>query len=101
MTMAKMPIVQQGDQLFSIAEANGFVNLKDFDDKSIAAAECELAIEGAVFQLKSDSQGLSEAVISRTAQNGTLQEYQCDHKLKVTVELDAAIGDSINQAHGI
>ena len=77
------------------------MNLKDFDDKPIAAAECELAVEGAVFQLKSDSQGLIEAVISCTAQNSTLQEYQCDHKLKVTGELDAATRDSINQAHGI
>ncbi len=211
--MAKTHIVQQGDQLSGIAEANGFANfitiwdhannaslknkrknphvlfpgdelyipdktektescattkvhlfqvdlqkpklrivLKDFDEKPIADTACDLVVEGAVFQLKSDSQGLIEAVIPRTAQNGTLrvpslnleypvkighldpleeapgwqarlinlgyhagsmddsdeeqlryaiEEYQCDHKLKVTGELDAATRDSIKQAHGV
>jgi hypothetical protein len=211
--MARTYIVQQGDHLSGIAEANGFANfgsiwdhpnnaslkgrrksphvlfpgdelyipdkvqkiescattkvhrfqvnrqklklrivLKDFDEKPIANADCVLIIEGSVFELKSDGQGLIEAVIPRAAQNGTLQvpsldveypvkighldplegasgcharltnlgyhagskndgdeellrhaieEYQCDHKLKVTGELDAATRDSIKKVHGI
>jgi N-acetylmuramoyl-L-alanine amidase len=127
------------------------IALKDFDDLPIANADCELHVEGSVYQLKTDKDGRIEKEIPTTAENGLLkvpdlgiefpikighldpedeptgwkarlinlgyypggledenaeelkhaiEEFQCDQKLPVTGELDAATLSKLKQVHG-
>lgn len=46
--------------------------VKNIDDQPIANTECELQVEGNVFQLTTDSNGLIEQPIPKTAESGKL-----------------------------
>ena len=45
---------------------------KDFDDKPVANTECELHLDGKLYPLTTDADGMIEQKISATAENGML-----------------------------
>lgn len=125
--------------------------LRDFDNEPVVDTDCELAIEGTTFKLRTDGDGLIEQDVEPTAESGRLivpsmdvdvpikighldphdeetgwlgrlinlgyaddvlgtssaedlqsdiEEFQCDHKLKVTGILDDATKAKLKEAHG-
>ena len=114
------------------------IAVKDFDNELVINENCELEVEGTVFKVKSNGQGVVEHTVPCTAENGKLriprlgieiplkighldpldegsgwkarlinlgyyageegdlqlryaiEEFQCDHKVQITGEFDAA-----------
>ncbi len=73
--------------------------VKDFDDQPVANTECELEVEGAVYKLKTNAQGLIEKEIPRTAERGklTIPDLGIEHPVKIG-HLDPSEEDSGWQA---
>jgi N-acetylmuramoyl-L-alanine amidase len=59
--------------------------LQDFDNQPMPNLDCELEVEGAVLKLKTNSKGLIEAPIPKTARNGSLRVP--DLELEVPVKI--------------
>jgi hypothetical protein len=127
------------------------IALKDFDNQPITGTACVLTVDGTVYQLTSDGDGITETPIPKGATGGVLkipdmdiehplkigfldplvedsgwqgrlvnlgyyagavgdndaeqmryaiEEFQCDHALKVTGELDGATPAKLKQEHG-
>lgn len=127
------------------------IALKDFDNEPITGMACVLTVDGKLFELTSDGDGIVETSIPNGAQEGLLQipdldlehavkigfldpadeesgwqgrlinlgyyagpagdnevellrnaieEFQCDHALQVTGELDGATQAKLKQEHG-
>jgi N-acetylmuramoyl-L-alanine amidase len=124
------------------------IRIHDFDDQPVRNTACELEVDGATRKLQTDGDGVVEAKIPRTAQQGkltvpelgiempvkighldphdedsgwrarlrnlgyvfeagdavglqnALEEFQCDHKLKLTGKADSATLAQLEKLHG-
>ena len=59
--------------------------VRDFDDLPVANADCELEIDGATYNLQTDSNGQIQHEIPRTAKGGTLKIPSLGYEMPVKV----------------